>query len=57
MSVRKIKYNDEFIYIDDEVDEKETGIIISGQEDTVQEEKTEDFLDNTSTDIFGDDNE
>ncbi len=28
MAVQVIKYNDSFVYVDDEVDEKETGIEI-----------------------------
>ena len=57
MAIRKVKYNDEYIYIDDEVDEKQTGIIISGQKDVMLDEKEKEEIENTSTDIFGGKNE
>ncbi len=62
MAVQVIKYNDSFVYVDDEVDEKETGIEIPDTdylEDTIVMNpiSDEDLLSETKVDIFGDKNE
>jgi len=58
MAVQKVKLNNEYIYIDDEVDEKETGIAIYPKDkldDTILIEpiSENDALEDTLTDIFG----
>ena len=62
MAVKKVNYNDTFIYIDDEVDETETGIKLDREKyesDTkVIEVIDEDMLnDNTVVNLFGGNNE
>ena len=61
MAIRKVKLNDSFIYINDEVDEKEKGYVINDEkdnnlEDTLEFEpiNEEDMLEDTLTDVFGD---
>lgn len=57
--MKKVKLNDDYIYIDDnEVDDKETGIIIKNEElEKTQELDLSDNLSNTNTDIWGENNE
>lgn len=62
MAVKQVKFNDTYIYINDEVDDKETGIKIS--KDNLSEEtkiiekiNIQESLDKTSLDIMGDKNE
>ena len=66
MAVQKVKFNDTFIYVDDELDEKETGVIIKDStkerpdfEDTIEIEPVseDDLFQDTLTDIFGDEDE
>lgn len=60
MAIRKVKYNDTFIYIDDELDEKELDTVID-ENDEDKFDKTEvikpinekDILEDTLTDING----
>jgi len=60
MAIRKVKLNDSFIYINDEVDEKETGIAIDNEDDDklgntmeIEPITDEDLLSETSIDLFG----
>ena len=63
MAVKKVKFNNFFIYINDELDENETGIVIKNEEEEFEKTKEitpitdEDLLSDTNTDIFGGDNE
>ena len=62
MAVQVVKYNDSLVYIDDEVDEKETGILITDDdslEDTIVMNPINDdyLLSETSIDLFGDKDE
>ena len=59
--MKKVKYNDTYIYIDDnEVDIKETGVVIRDDEDL---DKTQEFivkkdnLEDTLTDILSENDE
>lgn len=56
--MKKIKYNDTYIYIDDEeVDEKKTGVVIQDEEELDKTQEVvikEDVLSNTLTDIWSD---
>ena len=63
MAIRKVKYNDSFIFVEDEIDYKETGISIN-QSESEELEKTKEIdvesineMENTNTDVFGDFNE
>ncbi len=61
MAIQKVMLNEEEIFIDDEVDSKETGIVINNEnlEKTVVVNPIdeEELNDKTSLDIFGGDNE
>ena len=62
MAIRKVKVDDEFIYIEDEVKEEEKDYPIKSNvnlDDTLKMEpiNEKDFLEDTLTDIFGDNNE
>ena len=61
MAIKKVMLNEEEIFIDDEVDSKETGIVINNEnlEKTVVVNPIdeEELNDKTSLDIFGGDNE
>ena len=63
MSVQKVKYNNSFVFISDEVNDDETGKIIKKEKQDL--EKTiviepineKDILSETSVDVFGGDDE
>lgn len=62
MAVKQVKYNDTYIYINDEVDSKETGIkldIIEDNENTkvIEPINVEESLEKTTIDLLGDNNE
>ena len=61
MAIQKVMLNEEEIFIDDEVDSKETGIVINNEnlEKTVVVNPIdeEELNDKTSLDIFGGDDE
>ena len=58
MAVQKVKFNDTFIYVNDEVDENETGIVIKDEDEfdktiVMNPIEEDDRLENTMVDIFG----
>ncbi len=58
MAVQKVKFNDTFIYVNDEVDENETGIVIKDEDEfdktiVMNPIEEDDTLENTMVDIFG----
>ncbi len=60
--MKKIKYNDTFIYVDDsELDDSETGKLnnIKANDESENEDSisNEDLLENTITDLWGNNNE
>lgn len=62
MAVRQVKFNDSFIYINDEVNENETDIIldkdnIEGKTKVIEVLDNSKVDDNTSLNIFGENNE
>ncbi len=62
MAVKQVKYNDTYIYINDEVDDKETGIkldIIEDNDNTkvIEPIDLEESLEKTTINILGDNNE
>ena len=62
MAVKQVKYNDTYIYINDEVDDKETGIkldIIEDNDNTkvIEPIDLEESLEKTTTIRLGDNNE
>ncbi len=62
MAVKQVKYNDTYIYINDEVDDKETGIkldIIEDNDNTkvIEPIDLEESLEKTKINILGDNNE
>ncbi len=61
MAIRKLKYNDTYIYVEDDIDYKETGIVIDEEEDLSKTKRVEvikeEDLDNTMTNVLGEENE
>ena len=60
--MKKIKYNDTFIYVDDsELDDSETGklnnIKVNDESENEDSISNEDLLENTITDLWGNNNE
>ncbi|MBR1386634.1 MAG: hypothetical protein IJ568_07365 [Bacilli bacterium] len=59
--MKKVKYKDTYIYIDDsDVPKEETGVVIKEEDDLSKTQEIEisrdDYLSNTLTDIWSDDN-
>ena len=64
MAIKKVKFNDSFIYINDEVKEEEKGYAIFNETEEDLEKTREiepinekDMFEDTLTDIFGDEDE
>ena len=59
--MKKIRYNDTFIYVDDsELDDSETGKLNNKENDECENDDSisnEDLLENTITDLWGNSNE
>jgi hypothetical protein len=62
MAVQKVKLDDSFVYIDDEVDEKERGVLITDKDELdktiiLNPVNEKDMFEDTLVDIFGGNNE
>ncbi len=61
MAIRKIKFNDTYIYVEDEIDENETGIVTYVEnekiDDTVEIEPVKIDISDDEIDLVGENNE
>lgn len=61
MAIRKVKFNDTYIYVEDEIDENETGIVTYVEnekiDDTVEIEPVKIDISDDEIDLVGENNE